>query len=112
MGGGLPPQAAVVRFNALKVPGLGTASGGAEIARTCGVAPLAVYWHFPSEADLRSAMLDTGYASLVEAVESALDTPAVVGMARGRLPSAPQNGVGALVSSGAKAVDTDSRTAP
>ncbi|MEW1824090.1 WHG domain-containing protein [Streptomyces sp. NPDC088196] len=43
------------------------------IARACGVAPSAVYWHFPSEADLRSAVLDTEYASLVEAVESALD---------------------------------------
>jgi AcrR family transcriptional regulator len=44
-----------------------------SIARACGVAPSAVYWHFPSEADLRSAVLDTEYASLVEAVESALD---------------------------------------
>ncbi|MCW1100128.1 TetR/AcrR family transcriptional regulator [Streptomyces sp. RS2] len=44
-----------------------------SIARTCGVAPSAVYWHFPSEADLRSAVLDAEYASLVEAVESALD---------------------------------------
>ncbi|MEV8543241.1 WHG domain-containing protein [Streptomyces sp. NPDC051572] len=45
-----------------------------SIARACGVAPSAVYWHFPSEADLRSAVLDTEYASLVEAVESALDS--------------------------------------
>ncbi|MFD4549567.1 TetR/AcrR family transcriptional regulator [Streptomyces sp. NPDC058466] len=37
------------------------------------MAPSAVYWHFPSEADLRSAVLDTEYTSLVEAVESALD---------------------------------------
>ncbi|MFE4963713.1 TetR/AcrR family transcriptional regulator [Streptomyces sp. NPDC056660] len=44
-----------------------------SIARACGVAPSAVYWHFPSEADLRSAVLDSEYASLVEAVESALD---------------------------------------
>jgi AcrR family transcriptional regulator len=44
-----------------------------SIARACGVAPSAVYWHFPSEADLRSAVLDTEYASLVEAVETALD---------------------------------------
>ncbi|MDX6353755.1 MAG: hypothetical protein QOF98_658 [Streptomyces sp.] len=44
-----------------------------SIARSCGVAPSAVYWHFPSEADLRSAVLDAEYASLVEAVESALD---------------------------------------
>ncbi|MGW7427778.1 TetR/AcrR family transcriptional regulator [Streptomyces sp. NPDC054813] len=44
-----------------------------SIARTCGVAPSAVYWHFPSEADLRSAVLDAEYASLVEAVEAALD---------------------------------------
>lgn len=44
-----------------------------SIARACGVAPSAVYWHFPSEADLRSAVLDAEYASLVEAVESALD---------------------------------------
>ncbi|MCM2388268.1 TetR/AcrR family transcriptional regulator [Streptomyces albipurpureus] len=44
-----------------------------SIARTCGVAPSAVYWHFPSEADLRSAVLDAEYASLIETVESALD---------------------------------------
>ncbi|WP_019065163.1 TetR family transcriptional regulator, partial [Streptomyces prunicolor] len=44
-----------------------------SIARACGVAPSAVYWHFPSEADLRSAVLDAEYTSLVEAVESALD---------------------------------------
>jgi AcrR family transcriptional regulator len=44
-----------------------------SIARACGVAPSAVYWHFPSEADLRSAVLDAEYTSLVEAVDSALD---------------------------------------
>ncbi|BBJ47275.1 TetR/AcrR family transcriptional regulator [Streptomyces antimycoticus] len=44
-----------------------------SIARACGVAPSAVYWHFPSEADLRSAVLDAEYASLIEAVEAALD---------------------------------------
>ncbi|WP_405867089.1 TetR/AcrR family transcriptional regulator [Streptomyces sp. NBC_01515] len=44
-----------------------------SIARSCGVAPSAVYWHFPSEADLRSAVLDAEYTSLVEAIESALD---------------------------------------
>ena len=45
------------------------------IARACGVAPSAVYWHFPSEADLRSAVLDAHYTSLVETVEAALDGP-------------------------------------
>ena len=44
-----------------------------SIARACGVAPSAVYWHFPSEADLRSAVLDAEYASLIESVEAALD---------------------------------------
>lgn len=44
-----------------------------SIARACGVAPSAVYWHFPSEADLRSAVLDAEYASLIETVETALD---------------------------------------
>ena len=44
-----------------------------SIARACGVAPSAVYWHFPSEADLRGAVLDAEYASLITAVESALD---------------------------------------
>ncbi|MGW5136202.1 TetR/AcrR family transcriptional regulator [Streptomyces sp. NPDC004135] len=47
-----------------------------SIARACSVAPSAVYWHFPSEADLRSAVLDAEYASLIEAVEAALDTAA------------------------------------
>lgn len=45
-----------------------------SIARACDVAPSAVYWHFPSEADLRSAVLDASYADMVEAVERALDT--------------------------------------
>ncbi|GII54953.1 TetR family transcriptional regulator [Planotetraspora thailandica] len=44
-----------------------------SIARACGVAPSAVYWHFPSEADLRSAVLDAEYSSLIESVEAALD---------------------------------------
>jgi AcrR family transcriptional regulator len=43
-----------------------------SIARACGVAPSAVYWHFPSEADLRSAVLDTEYTSMVEAIDAAL----------------------------------------
>jgi AcrR family transcriptional regulator len=55
---------------ALAVPSL------RSIAKACGVAPSAVYWHFPSEADLRSAVLDAEYASLIEAVETALDTAA------------------------------------
>jgi AcrR family transcriptional regulator len=45
-----------------------------SIARACGVAPSAVYWHFPSEADLRSAVLDAEYASLITSVDTALDT--------------------------------------
>jgi AcrR family transcriptional regulator len=44
-----------------------------SIARECGVAPSAVYWHFPSEADLREAVLDIQYTDLIEAVEKALD---------------------------------------
>jgi hypothetical protein len=32
------------------------------------------YRHFPSEVDLRSAVLDAGYSSLIESVEAALDT--------------------------------------
>ncbi|MEB8338236.1 TetR/AcrR family transcriptional regulator [Streptomyces endophyticus] len=44
-----------------------------SIAKACGVAPSAVYWHFPAEADLRSAVLDAEYTSLIEAVEAALD---------------------------------------
>jgi len=45
-----------------------------SIARACGVAPSAVYWHFPSEADLRSAVLDAEYGSLIGSVEAALDS--------------------------------------
>ncbi|MEU0597503.1 TetR/AcrR family transcriptional regulator [Streptomyces sp. NPDC006393] len=44
-----------------------------SIARACQVAPSAVYWHFPSEADLRSAVLDAEYTSLISTVEAALD---------------------------------------
>lgn len=44
-----------------------------SIARACKVAPSAVYWHFPSEAELRSAVLDAEYASMVRAVEEALE---------------------------------------
>lgn len=44
-----------------------------SIARACHVAPSAVYWHFPSEADLHSAVLDAEYTSLISAVEAALD---------------------------------------
>ncbi|WP_405064476.1 TetR/AcrR family transcriptional regulator [Kribbella sp. NBC_01505] len=44
-----------------------------SIARACDVAPSAVYWHFPSEADLRSAVLDAEYADMVESIERALD---------------------------------------
>ncbi|WP_180990792.1 TetR/AcrR family transcriptional regulator [Streptomyces malaysiensis] len=47
-----------------------------SIARACRVAPSAVYWHFPSEVDLRSAVLDAEYTSLIEAVEAALDNAA------------------------------------
>jgi AcrR family transcriptional regulator len=43
------------------------------IARACDVAPSAVYWYFPSEAELRSAVLDAEYTDLVDAVEAALD---------------------------------------
>lgn len=45
-----------------------------SIARACRVAPSAVYWHFPSEADLRSAVLDAEYTSLISTVEAALDS--------------------------------------
>ncbi|PKV82763.1 TetR/AcrR family transcriptional regulator [Streptomyces sp. TLI_146] len=45
-----------------------------SIARACQVAPSAVYWHFPSEADLRSAVLDAEYTSLISTVEAALDS--------------------------------------
>jgi AcrR family transcriptional regulator len=37
------------------------------------VAPSAVYWHFPSEADLRSAVLDAEYADMVNSIEQAID---------------------------------------
>ncbi|MCF3962389.1 TetR/AcrR family transcriptional regulator [Streptomyces fuscigenes] len=59
--------AALARPQPVAVPSL------RSIARACGVAPSAVYWHFPSEADLRSAVLDAEYASLIGAVEAALD---------------------------------------
>lgn len=52
-----------------------------SIARACGVAPSAVYWHFPSEAELRSAVLDAAYANLVDAVEGALDRSGASGEA-------------------------------
>jgi AcrR family transcriptional regulator len=42
-----------------------------SIARACRVAPSAVYWHFPSEAELRSAVLDAEYADMVESIERA-----------------------------------------
>jgi AcrR family transcriptional regulator len=45
-----------------------------SIARACHVAPSAVYWHFPSEADLRSAVLDAQYADMVDSIEHALST--------------------------------------
>jgi AcrR family transcriptional regulator len=44
-----------------------------SIARACDVAPSAVYWHFPSEAELRSAVLDAEYADMIDSVEHALD---------------------------------------
>ncbi|WP_413810669.1 TetR-like C-terminal domain-containing protein [Streptomyces sp. OE57] len=40
------------------------------------MAPSAVYWHFPSEGDLRSAVLDVEYTSLIENVQAALDSAA------------------------------------
>ncbi|MCW2524142.1 MAG: hypothetical protein JWO63_2477 [Frankiales bacterium] len=43
-----------------------------SIARACGVAPSAVYWHFPSESALRAAVLDAEYADLARAVELAI----------------------------------------
>jgi AcrR family transcriptional regulator len=51
---------------AVKVPSL------RSIARRCGVAPSAVYWHFPSEADLRSAVLDAAYTEMVASIEQAI----------------------------------------
>jgi AcrR family transcriptional regulator len=44
-----------------------------SIARACKVAPSAVYWHFPSEAELRSAVLDAEYTDLIDSVERVLD---------------------------------------
>jgi AcrR family transcriptional regulator len=44
------------------------------IARACQVAPSAVYWHFPSEAELRSAVLDSEYGDMVASIERALET--------------------------------------
>lgn len=47
-----------------------------SIARKCQVAPSAVYWHFPSEAELRSAVLEVVYADMVECIGQAIsDTP-------------------------------------
>jgi AcrR family transcriptional regulator len=46
-----------------------------SIARACGVAPSAVYWHFASEAALRTAVLDAEYADLAQAVDQALAQP-------------------------------------
>jgi AcrR family transcriptional regulator len=60
--------AALAHPQAVAVPSL------RSIARVCKVAPSAVYWHFPSEADLRSAVLDVEYTSMVDAIEAALDT--------------------------------------
>lgn len=60
--------AALAHPQAVAVPSL------RSIARMCKVAPSAVYWHFPSEADLRSAVLDVEYTSMVDAIEAALDT--------------------------------------
>jgi AcrR family transcriptional regulator len=42
-----------------------------SIARACNVAPSAVYWHFPSETELRAAVLAAEYADLIAAVEHA-----------------------------------------
>ena len=44
-----------------------------SIARACNVRPSAVYWHFPSEADLRSAVLSAEYSDLVGTIEHAID---------------------------------------
>jgi len=43
-----------------------------SIARACQVAPSAVYWHFPSESELRVAILDAEYADLAATVERSL----------------------------------------
>jgi AcrR family transcriptional regulator len=50
----------------IKVPSL------RSIARACEVAPSAVYWHFPCEADLREAVLDAEYSDMVNAIEHAI----------------------------------------
>lgn len=39
-----------------------------RVAVACDVAPSAVYWHFPSEADLQAVVLDVEYESLITAV--------------------------------------------
>jgi len=62
--------AALAHPQAVAVPSL------RSIARVCEVAPSAVYWHFPSEADLRSAVLDVEYTSMVAAIEAALEETA------------------------------------
>ena len=51
----------------IKVPSL------RSIARACDVAPSAVYWHFPSEAELRSAVLDAEYADMVDTIQQAIE---------------------------------------
>lgn len=43
-----------------------------SIARDCDVAPSAVYWHFPSEPDLRSAVLDAEYTDMIDSIERAI----------------------------------------
>jgi AcrR family transcriptional regulator len=43
-----------------------------SIARACNVAPSAVYWHFSSEAELRSAVLDAEYTDLVNTIERSI----------------------------------------
>jgi len=43
-----------------------------SIARACQVAPSAVYWHFPSDSELRVAILDAEYADLAATVERSL----------------------------------------
>jgi AcrR family transcriptional regulator len=58
--------AMLIEPQAVKVPSL------RSIARQCHVAPSAVYWHFPSEADLRSAVLDAEYTDLIDTIERAL----------------------------------------
>jgi AcrR family transcriptional regulator len=43
-----------------------------SIASACNVAPSAVYWHFPSESELRQAVLDFEYADLINTVDGAI----------------------------------------